>query len=318
MNVSYSQLKMWKRCKRKWWYRYVQGLIPKQHQTRTTLGIYGHMLLQQHYLGNDVRLASNEYYQRLIADQPMELVPFFLEIKEQAENLFKRYLRHYKHQEWEVITAEREFITPIPNTDAYLKFVVDLMIQEKDGGLWLVDHKFTSRDLDSWENWLALDEQANLYLWGLNERGYNVKGAIFNLIRTKIPTVPRVLKSGQLSKAKNIDTDPETYLQAIIDNKLNVRDYTDILEYLNDSGKPFFRQFKTTRSKPELDLIGLELEALIDDLNANCEAYPVKNATQACGWDCPYLELCLMDSKLIDSKHYISVEFEHGKQNLDR
>ena len=318
MNVSYSQLKMWKRCKRKWWYHYVQGLTPKQRQTHATLGLYGHVLLQQHYLGNDVRLASNEYYLRLIADQPTELAPFFLEIKEQAENLFKRYLQCYKPDKWDVIVAEREFLVPIPNTDACLKFVVDLLIQEKDGGVWLVDHKFTSRDLDSWANWLSLDEQANLYLWGLNELGYNVEGAIFNLLRTKTPTVPKILKSGQLSKAKNIDTDPETYLQAIIDNKLNVRDYTDILEHLNDHGKPFFKQFKTARTKPELGLICLELEALIHDLKTNQEAYPVKNATQACGWDCPYLELCLMDSKLIDSKQYISVEFEYGKQNLDR
>jgi len=62
-----------------------------------------------------------------------------------------------------------------------------------------------------------------------------VSGIIFNLVRAKLPTVPQVLKSGGLSKAKSIDTDVDTYLQAIKDNRLNPNDYVDILNHLKEN-----------------------------------------------------------------------------------
>jgi len=320
MKISYTQLRMWKRCKRKWWYRYVNGLIPKQRRTPITLGIYGHMLLENHYMGNDVKLSSNHYYQQLIRDQPEDMAASFAEIREQAENLYKRYVRHYKthDQNWEVVVAEREYEVPIPGTaDAHLRFTVDLIVQTLEGEVWLVDHKFTRQDLESWGDWLVLDEQANLYLWGLKELGHNVNGVIFNLIRTKEPTIPKLLKSGQLSKAKSIDTDPDTYLQAILDNRLNVRDYIDVLEHLETTSKPFFKRYKAYRTADQLEMVGKEISSMVTDFQANRDSYPVRHATHDCRWDCPYLGLCIMDSKQIDPEYYISVEFERNGKNLD-
>jgi len=53
--VSYTQLKSWKRCRQKWHYRYVRGLVPKERVKKIDLGNYGHALLEAYYKGEDLQ-----------------------------------------------------------------------------------------------------------------------------------------------------------------------------------------------------------------------------------------------------------------------
>lgn len=310
--VSYTQLKTWKRCRQKWYYRYVRGLIPKERVKKIELGNYGHALLEAYYKGEDLQQASENYWREQTKDMFQEEMIEYQEVRDQAEQLVKRYIKHYqeKGEEFKVLAVEEHFQVTIPKSTTDLQGVFDLVVEDDTGELWLVDHKFTSIDLDKYEENLVLDEQANYYLWALAELlgDYRaVSGIIFNLIRTKLPTVPQVLKSGRLSKAKNIDTDVDTYLQAIKDNRLNPNDYTDILNYLKENSRPFFKRCKVCRTPEELECVKNELYEVSKDMK-NYSIY--RNATKDCSWDCLYRELCIMESKGIKDDFYIENNFD--------
>ena len=71
--VSYTQLKSWKRrCRQKWHYRYVRGLVPKERVKKIDLGNYGHALLEAHYKGEDLHQASENYWREQTKDMFQE------------------------------------------------------------------------------------------------------------------------------------------------------------------------------------------------------------------------------------------------------
>lgn len=310
--LSYSQVKTWKRCRRKWWYGYVKGLRPKGKVRKIELGNYGHHLLEAHYKGEDLQEASQKYWDKVTADMFEEEMDMFTGVRSDAEQLVQRYLDHYGDNRWNVLAIEQDFEVNIRtgrgnSSRSHFKGVLDLVVEEETGGIFLVDHKFTTISFDKFEDSLVLDEQANSYLWALERiLGVPVMGIVFNLIRTKLPTVPNLLKNGTLSKAKNMDTDPQTYLAEIHRLGLNPNDYQDILEHLTETVNPFFKQVKTYRTPPEVTQVGHELYRTSLDMRAG-EVY--RNATKDCGWDCPYYGLCIIDAKQADSDFYIRTNF---------
>lgn len=318
MRLSYSQIKMWKRCRRKWYYSYQENLKPKARVPRMDLGSCVHALLENHYLntGISVEEASENFFNEKVSDSTdEELMAHFRAVQVDAENIFKRYVNTYAEidKKWEILGVEKEFLVEIPGTGVNMKMIIDLIVKDEDGRIWLVDHKVTSVNFEDWGELLVLDEQANVYLWGLNQLGIKASGVIFNLLRSKLPTVPKALKNGGLSQAKNIDTDYTTYLQAIKETGLNPNDYGDILSHIAVAGRPFFGRHHTGRSPEEITVIGQELKTIATEfatLSQDENLMPVRTANGNCRWDCQFKELCIMESKLLDTQLYKDTEFD--------
>lgn len=213
-----------------------------------------------------------------------------------------------------VLYTEKEFAVPIPDpitgeayrfTDAggqiwemWLVGRFDMIVQDFDGWVWILDHKSSKDKLQ--REILILDDQMTMYLWALREifrlwnspLTYKIAGCYYNVLRKKLPRIPQVLKTGKsLTKAKDIDTTYEVYLQAIIDNDFDPEDYQDILTYLQSQPNTFFERAKVRRNAYEIAHAGsLLLSEAIDMLNAPF-IYP--HFTWDCRWKCDYKDLCL-------------------------
>lgn len=320
ITLSYSQIATWKRCHKKWQYRYQDRLHPIETVYKMALGTYGHALLEAHYTGADLTAADNDQWGRLMAEQPDQLDPELynelVELRQQAWRLMERYQDRYQDDPWEPLLAEEHFDVPLREPGGRrsgryrLQGFLDLVVRDRaTGQVWLVDHKFTGGGLDSYEDGLVLNDQANMYLWAARElMGVTPTGVIFNLVRTKEPRVPEVLKKGGLSKAKSIDTTYSVYRQAITDNGLDPNDYADVLETLGAQQDRFFRRVPLIRTDAEIDQIGSELYSVAREIGNSGAAY--RNPTKDCAWDCQFRELCIMESKGLDSTYYRQVAFE--------
>jgi hypothetical protein len=213
-----------------------------------------------------------------------------------------------------VLYTEKEFAVPIPDPstgepyrytdpsgqvwEMWLVGRFDMIVLDVDDWVWVLDHKSSKDKLN--KDLLILDDQMTMYQWALREifRLWNspyinkIAGCYYNVLRKKLPTIPRVLVNGKsLSKAKDIDTTYDLYLQAIMDNGFDPADYQDILQYLQGQPNTFFERAKVRRNQYEIAHAGslLLLEA-IDMLNA---PYIYPNFTWDCRWKCDFKELCL-------------------------
>jgi hypothetical protein len=209
-----------------------------------------------------------------------------------------------------VITTQYDGRTPVlaPSGHASTKydyrFKADGLVVS-GGELWLLENKaWKTIDRPSLKL-LALDEQSSMYLWGVRQQidrgeapravmdafeeyGYPA-GVVFNVLRKKIPTIPKQLKDGTTSRDKAIDTTEEVYRQTLAQRGQDPADYAEILDLLREKGNTFFYRTAIYRNASELAEIGHRIWSAA---RYKAEGYTFKSVGRECA-QCAYFPLCV-------------------------
>lgn len=208
--ASYSSIGTFGRCPRLYKYRYVDNLEPIKTATPLYFGSTVHTLLEALYRDGEVKSVGEGLIEQVLNDT----VIFDDEKNEQldligeAAALVNNYRDQYFDEDnWEVLHVEEEFSCEIDGKT--ITFTPDLIVRAADG-VWIVDHKTTSASRpDSLDPEFA-DLQALLYYTGVQQAYPDVRGFVFNYLRKKLPTTPRLTKTGDLRVA-NLDRIDTTY-----------------------------------------------------------------------------------------------------------
>ena len=317
MELSYSRIGTWKRCFRKFYYKYKLGLKTKEKPSPPRLGSMGHAALEAKEKGRDWEQAIVDYWKEEIGGIPEKFIDE--DSKEEIDlvkKVVQRYLNQYDYyrseDEYDLIEPETKFKVKIPETDDYLIGYMDKIIKVPGEGIWLVDYKFTSKDPSKKIQHLELNEQIDYYIWAMSKKfpEENIMGAIWDVISLRLPTVPQPIKSGKRLTKRKMTTDYETYYQAILDNGFDPADYKDYLRKLKYQDNPFFQRGMIDRDIYELNNIQKELISVSNMMNRT--NYDIRSrAMGRCSWDCPYQQLCLVDKKGGDVESIIKEHFEY-------
>lgn len=119
--------------------------------------------------------------------------PDYLQTEQQelVQWMLDGYFDHYGTGDfgrWKIRDVEHRVEEWLPNRKGNrstfkLKGFVDLIVEDNElGGLWIVDHK-TCKNLPK-EKDLDFDDQMAIYIYLLRRRGLDVRGAIYNAVRT--------------------------------------------------------------------------------------------------------------------------------------
>lgn len=317
MQISNSKLRVYRRCPNRYRYKYPMKLRPKAKALPLEKGTWMHKLLQAHYGGESVAAVHKELTREFnnLWDEVREELG---DLPRECAELFRRYRRHYLHDEkrYRVIDTEMDEIVTLPN-GLRLEVVVDKIMEDLvDGGLWVVDYKFREKlsDPDS----MMLDPQLTLYYRALEYMGYKpLRGAMYDEVRTTLPKVPEVLKSGQLSRRMNIDTDVYTYMRAIKDLHLNPQNYVQILQHIatREDGR-FFRRTSMPKDPPVLNTTMHEAVDTAREIQTaeRFGRYP-RTFDKSCVWQCEYKELCIAELYGADIASIIRANYEVSKRD---
>ncbi|MET0416580.1 MAG: PD-(D/E)XK nuclease family protein [Actinoplanes sp.] len=224
--TTHSMLKQYLSCPKAAQYKYAERLKARSVTRREQplkRGTWVHELLQAHYEGKDwrkVHATNTAKFNRLMDDEREELG----DLPTECERIMQSYLWHYGANKedpmhgWNVLGAEVTLEAVWPDSEDGLDIYrcrVDLLVED-EYGLLIVDHK-THKTLPG-HTFRTLDAASSLYVWAARESGYDVRGFLWNYLRTKAPTVPKLVYVGtareRLSEAA-IDTDYPTYARTI-------------------------------------------------------------------------------------------------------
>lgn len=224
--TTHSMLKSFLSCPKAAQYKYAERLKSRQITAREQplkRGTWVHELLETHYEGGDWR-ESHEVNTRkfnLLMDEEKEALG---DLPNEAAGLMQSYLWHYGANRddpmhgWNVLGTEVTFDAVWPDSEDGLDIYrcrVDMLVEDEYGKV-IVDHK-THKNLPS-TTFRLLDAASPLYIWAARENGHDVRGFLWNYIRVKAPTEPKMVYVGKKNERLStsaIDTDWPTYARAI-------------------------------------------------------------------------------------------------------
>jgi hypothetical protein len=325
VTVRGSEINDFLRCRKRWSYRWHDGLIPKKQNDKLFFGTLFHRFLEVLY-NNGQQGTANEEMVRMFRETDtssiyqQELDDLWLMAQTVADNYYNHWWEN--DQNWKVLATELRFEIPL---DEHVTFTgtIDL-VYELDGKIYFMDHK-TTASLDKYEKNSVMDRQISRYWWALqqiqNGKGYvydkngnkhpatvfqprlNGKplvGFVYNIILKDYPEPPKVLKDGSLSKAKNQKTTYNLFMKAVDDLGFSPDDYKDIIDYLKQTPREFFRRVEVHRLQPEIDAsieefyyTAMDLKDLRKWLERGVKEAAYRNITNDCSWDCQYKDICV-------------------------
>jgi hypothetical protein len=298
--ITHSMIKTMRRCAKQADYKYRQRLKVKTTNVHLKRGLWMHYLLEEHHAGRDWKVKHKELTKEFnkLFDEERE---YYGDMPGDCARVMRGYIWHYREaSDWIVHETEFSLDVPFPDGTIY-RCKIDALVED-DYGLWLVDHK-THKTLPNL-GFRLLDSQSALYIWAALRSKIPVQGFIWNYVRWKAPTVPKLVQSGKRLSAVKIDTDYPTFLSAIKEYGLDPADYQDQLRALKSHRyKPGMTQTSSFYLRSTLEKDNFVLKQVASEgfktakrMNTyNFDGVVERSPDRRCTWDCAYPELCQVE-----------------------
>lgn len=294
MKLSHSRLKTYRRCPKRYEFKYIMGLEPRRPALTLKRGSWLHELLMVHY-------DEHSWVERQ-AELTRDFNTLFEEEREEygdlpgeTQRIFMSYLMHWHEEDKKlhVIDSEVDEFVTLPNGDIF-NFIIDLIVEDPDGGLWLWDHKSVKNFMPP--DFMLLDAQLARYFWAAMKLGYTpLRGVIFNELITAPPTVPELLKNGRLTERQNLRCDVYTYFREIKRQKQDPKSYASTLRRLQSQSDRWFRRTRLPRDKPLMIQMMREMLWTADSIKHDeATGHFARTPMKDCTWDCPFLDPCMI------------------------
>lgn len=299
--VTHSMLKTMRRCPRQTLYKYRDRLKPRSISVPLKRGTWIHALLEEHYKGGDWKEVhkelSNHFY-ALFEEEREKLG----DLPNEIYTLMTSYFWHYRDdQDWEVVEVEIKVETKLPDGSIY-RLRLDLLVKTP-WGLYIVDHK-SHKKLPDFSDRLR-DSQSAMYLWALRKEGYDVKGFMWNYLRTNAPTQLKFKLDGGLY-ARQGETDYPTAYRSLIKQGYDPKEWKDLLlplmrhRYVHGGAQlsPFFRRDTLNKDDEMLDRSMSEYLHTVKRMRSY--DFEDRDAVErvvdrSCNWMCSYKDLCVTE-----------------------
>ena len=316
--ISLSAYQAWQRCEQRYSFSYIDKLRQRVKDLAPQRGILLHEYLATYYTGLKTGRGADESHvtalSELVERRGAETTAagntaFFAGDEALAQEYFglmdvvcriaERYYRARGKgdaERYDVIMVEEWISTPIIQ-GVESRSIIDLVLRDRLRDLmFLVEHKSTVNVPDSRVR--IRDMQTLLYAAALFEaKGLLIDGTLWNYLRTKEPSFPYILKNGDISRAKNLDSTWPVFELAIKEQGLDPADYNDMREHLEPRELEVFfpRMEHVIVASPDLLLEDYVVTAA--RIRARTLEWkhgvsrPVRSLSRDCTY-CPYERLC--------------------------
>lgn len=321
--TGFSKVQAWRSCNKKYEYSVIRNLQAKRPPSQLLRGTILHEMLEARDLARkagkakepttsgagDVFLKYDAQYGKLFEEEREFYGENFMD---DIWRIYKGYVRTYKGDDWKVLATEGLVQTQLTSKITF-EGHYDLRVTASNRR-WLVDRK-THRVLPTAEERFN-NFQLLLYVdaWNKEHSKDRVDGIIWDYLRTKAPTIPEVLKSGQLTRRKDLDTDVHTYRAAIRDNELEEDGYDYYLKELEKRSVDRFYQ-RVPLPVPSKDMVNTVVQEFTQtaEMMRTAKHFP-RNATYTCP-RCAFFKLCNAELAGINAKFVEKSDYEQRPED---
>lgn len=314
MKVSQSKIKLWRRCRAAYHYKYVEKLRKKFKARPLQFGTLIHECIEALFNEQD----PFEHLEKVEKKQGKvfkALADEYGAIIEDVGNIIEEYEDHWADDGLVPIeiggrAAEHEFEIALGDSLTWTG-KIDAKA-ERNNLNWIVEHKTFTRKPNTDDRWRNL--QSSVYSVANDILGWDpADGTCWDYIWSKPPAQPKLLQSGKMSQAK-LDSLPNVVRAFIKKNGLDRKEYIGYLRQIQSNREKWFDRIYTPLHSDVVDLLFddfvrtaieiLELHGKTKDMNID----------RHCGW-CDYEMLCRAkltggDADFLKEKHYGASDYK--------
>jgi hypothetical protein len=298
---SHSALKVFQRCQKKWSYIYIDKIVPKEVAKYFERGSNLHEHLAIFY---------SDTYEGPIPD-----------LSDRDAELLTRYFKKWgkEDEKWKVLSVEEDYEFEVGGFQVVFK--PDLVVEINDEA-WIVDHKTTASIPDEWDPYNMSDFQHLLYVAGMRNAGYNIKGFIFNYISTKAPKQPYLVKDGsRIAYLAQLATDYDTLWDFAVKNRMSEDpDVQEKLAIIRGAPDRFFQRHYLMVPDKAIDNALSDVSDVLYNMHEaeEYEYYPRHvvagyGGSMACS-KCPYQPICHAELLGIDTKELLLTMYKRKEK----
>lgn len=312
--TTHSMIKTMLRCPKQSQYKYAERLKPRYATKRDRplrRGAWFHALLEERYAGRSWKVKHAELTRQYngLMDEEKDALG---NLPEEMAAMMRSYLWHYgadktdPYHGWDVHATELTLECPWPDSDDGLDVYrcrVDILFSD-EWGLWIGDHK-THKTLPDIQ-FRLLDAASPLYIWCARENGYDVAGFVWNYIRAKAPSKPKLAYAGKANERLSdaaLDTDYPTMVRGLRELGLNPADHLDRLRPLHHQRyrhgevqtSTFFRRDTLVKDDAMVARVVASAMRTRDNMHGYGWDNPddvERSVDRSCSWLCSYPDLC--------------------------
>lgn len=312
MSVSFSRIKLWRRCHRAHYYRYFEKLRKVKPPAPLIRGTICHEMIDTHTNGGKVSSVIQKYKAShgKIFEEEREI---YGDMLFECFEIVKGYLARWKDDgltRIKIGKTRAEFEVDIPLIPGVrFKGKIDEIDEDQKSRIFYTDHKTAKKIPD--EDARFNDYQILLYGWAGPQAGMpKPDGVMWDYLRTKLPVIPETLKNGGLTKRKNIDTTYDVYMSEIERLKLDPKGYQEILDMLKDEGSDNFyrRIWLPFSNKTMVETVVKEIKFVAKEIQERGPTSNDRAMDRSCKW-CQYYLLCSAELRGLDSDFIREHEF---------
>lgn len=308
MDISQSKLKTWRGCRKAYFYKYVMKITKKYKPLPFMRGTIIHNMMEAHYLGKDPwksfkrDMAANE---KAIRINPEE----YGDLGTHLKVLMKGYFDYYADEDLKPIKVEHNFRTKLVGK-IFLTGKIDL-IAKHDKLRWMTEHKCHNTIPTGIIPYANL--QSSLYVWAYNkEADKPLDGVMWNYLWGKVPSIPKPLKNGEMSRKKS-STTWAIYKHALLEAGLDPKEYLDVKKALRGNEEQYYQRQKLPIDKTMMNTIVEDTKTTALEI----EKLAGKDQTRNLGYNCQRCEfknLCVAQLKGLDTNFILKAEFKERKK----
>lgn len=321
MKVSHSRVKLWRKCAEAHHLRYNEKLRRKRVSRPLAFGRLVHDTVEAYANGlnplkrltylvkRDDKMfrSQREEYGELVYDVTAIMTEYF-DYYSKSDLEYVQYNDKGSEHTFEVEIAKD--ITAIGKIDAYGK---------AKKLRWLVEHKSGKNIPNEDQRWRQM--QDSLYIRIGDMLGLpKVDGTLWDYIRSKSPTKPKVLKDGSIS-SREIDTLP-IVVKDVLGKTTGERRYAALLKQAEANRQNYFQRIYSPVKKDVVDLMFKNFVASARDIADQGEKRRELNVGFHCG-SCDYEPICRarlsgLDVDFIKAKDFtVSKGHEHEDPDFE-
>lgn len=311
---SWSEVKTWQRCPKQWDYKYGQDLVPRRRQRPLFLGSWVHSCLEAYYTQGDWKIGHAPYVAEWnkLFDEEREELGKKGPLPDLVKRIIQSYLWYYRDDPWEVLYVEQEFKVKLKG-DVGVKGIIDLVVRDAEGLIWVIDHK-TASTIPEATAFHAMDPQLMVYPWAASKvLGIEPAGIIYNYVKSKPPSLPKLNKDDSLSKRK-ISTDYPTAFRFLKENGYDPKEFAALLKPLQRRS-PFLRRYKLPREK--VVTLSVLQDFLTSSIGIRDHTRTPRVITRDCARGCGYHDICRSELNGFDTSNMRKQEFTLRSKEQD-